>query len=320
MRPRSLCVSIPVLALGLALTTTGMAAAQTVPAAEAPAAPPTPRPAAARAAQPPGLHLDFTLMNAFDGNINREIVPLRSYGLAPGVSLRYEPAGAFGWGYDGAVNEYTGTDRWNRVSHAVSGVMTRRIGGIRLETAATGSWKVPTDDREITRQGEVVERLTTSLSRSTRLQLVGAYRYKYYVEHTGTSGSSPYAGARIEQQFGVSHVAFAYRFQTRESRVRQDRYRRHGYGVAFSTPITRSDELGMEFEYRPQIYEGMVPTSNGLARRRDRRILTNTTYQRPVTSRVNLLALAGFQRRWSNDLSRRFSEPIVALSLRYHWR
>ncbi len=76
----------------------------------------------------------------------------------------------------------------------------------------------------------------------------------------------------------------------------------------------------MEFEYRPQIYEGLVPTSGGLARRRDRRILTNTTYQRPVTSRVNLLALAGFQRRWSNDLSRRFSEPIVALSLRYHWR
>lgn len=320
MSPRSLCISILALALGLALTTTGMAAAQTSPAAEAPAAGPTPPPAVVRTAQAPGLHLDFTVMNAFDGNINREIVPVRCYGLAPGVSLRYEPAGRFAWSYDAALNEYTGTDRWDRVSHALSGVLRHRLGAVRAETLATGSWKVPTDDREITKQAEVVERVTTTLANRTLVQLVAAYRYKYYVDHVETSGRSPYAGARIEQRFGRRHIGFAYRFQTRHSRAVKDRYTRHGYAASFSTPLTRSDEFTTEFEYRPQTYEGLTPTPAGLVRRHDRRILTSASYQRPVSSRVSLLSVAGFQRRWSNELSRRFSEPIVTLSLRYHWR
>ncbi|MEP6594273.1 MAG: hypothetical protein ABJC51_11300, partial [Acidobacteriota bacterium] len=189
------------------MTSAGVAAAQTVPAGEAPATPPAVRTAPVHADATPGLHVDFTVINAFDGNINREIVPLRSYGLAPGVSLRYEPAGSFSWAYDGAVNQYTGTDRWNRVSHAVSGVMTRRLGGVEAETRATGSWKVPSDDREITKQVELIERLTASLSSRTHLQLVGAYRYKYYVEHIDTSGNSPYVGARLDRRYGAQHLA-----------------------------------------------------------------------------------------------------------------
>lgn len=320
MRPAAFRLSTTLLVLGLAVASAGVAAAQTVPAGEAPAAPPVVPTAPAPAGQPPGLHVDFTVMNAFDGNINRESVPLRSYGLAPGVSLHYEPAGSFAWGYDGAVNQYTGTDRWDRISHALSGVMARRFGAVDTETRATGSWKVPTDDREITKQVEVVERLTASLSNRTLLQLVGAYRYKYYVDHVDTSGNSPYMGARLERRYGAQHLTFAYRYQVRQSRARAERYSRQGYAAAFSTPVTRRDDLSIECEYRPQLYRGLIQTPDGLARRRDRRILTSVIYQRPVTTRVSLLALAGFQRRWSNDLSRRFAEPSVALSLRYRWR
>ncbi len=296
-----------------------VAGAQTTASGEAPAAPPAPRPPAAATAHP-GVRVDFTLMNAYDGNLNREPVALRSYALAPGVSVHYEPAGAFGWAYDGALNEYTGTDRWDRLSHTVSGVMTRHRGLMRAETLAVGSWKVPTDDREITKQVELAERLTLALTDATRLQLVGAYRYKYYVEHVETSGNSPYAGARIEHRYGTRHVAFAYRFQTRESRAIRDRFKRHGYAASFSTPLSRADDLSLEFEFRPQTYGGLVPAGNALVHRHDRRILTSATYQRPVTARVNLLGLAGFQRRWSNEPIRRYVEPTLTLSLRYHWR
>lgn len=320
MRPVAFRLSKTLLALGLAVAFPGMAAAQTVPTEEAPAAPPVVRTAPVPAGQPPGLHVDFTVMNAFDGNINRGIVPLRSYGLAPGVSLHYEPAGSFAWGYDGAVNQYTGTDRWDHVSHALSGVMTRRVGAVDIETRATGSWKVPTDDREITKQVEIVERLTASLSSRTRLQLLGAYRYKYYVEHADTSGSSPYVGARLDRRYGAHHLTFAYRYQVRQSRARPERYSRQGYAAAFSTPVIRRGDLSLDLEYRPQLYRVLIQTPDGLVRRRDRRVLTSATYQRPLSTRVSLLALAGFQRRWSNDLSRRFAEPAVALSLRYRWR
>ena len=43
-------------------------------------------------------HVEFTLMNAFDGNINHDPEPVRSYGVASGMSLRYERPGIFSAG------------------------------------------------------------------------------------------------------------------------------------------------------------------------------------------------------------------------------
>lgn len=290
--------------------------------AEAPAAPPAPRPpAAGRLTDRGGLHVDFTVMNAFDGNLNRQVVPLASYGLAPGAALRYDASRAFAWDYAIALNEYTGTDHWDRLSHLLAASMHHGSGRVRSETRAEGTWKVPSDDRELTKQAELSERLTVHATRATSLQFSGAYRYKYYVDHPDSSGPSPYVGARVDRRVGRRGLAFAYRFQTRQSRLRSDRYYRHGYATTFSTPLAGAgDELSISAEYRPQVYQGLVRTNEALEPRRDRRMLLNATYERPLSPRMNLLWLAGYQRRWSNDRSKTFVEPILALTIRYRWR
>ena len=315
-------LSFTLLAGGLFTWAPTGAAAQTAGApTEATADQSAARPAPHPSAGGPALQVDFTLVNAFDGNISREVVPRRSYGLAPGIAVRYAPRGPVAWRYDAALNEYTGTDRWDRLSHGLSAVMDRRRGRWRSETRAEGAWKVPSDDREITRQAEVFERLTVELSEATRLEMFGAYRYKYYVEHAETSGSNPYAGARLLHRFGQRHVGVGYRFQTRQSRARSDRFRRHGYALGFSTPVARAgDTLAIDLEYRPQLFGGLVPAAEALTRRRDRRIVMSATYQRSLNPRVHLLWLAGYQQRWSNDPSRRYADPTLALTLRYRWR
>lgn len=316
------------LACGAALIVPAAAAAQTAATADAPG--PAEAPAAAPAPRPPargrfsdrgGPHVDFTLMNAFDGNLNRQVVALPSYGLAPGAVLRYDTRGALAWDYAIALNEYTGTDHWDRLSHLVGATLNRGSGRIRSETRAEGTWKVPSDDRELTKQAELSERLTVHASAASSLQISGAWRYKYYVDHPESSGPSPYLGARLDRRFGRRGLAVAYRFQTRHARLRSDRYYRHGYATTFSTPLFGpGDDLSLSVEYRPQLYEGLVQSGDDVARRRDRRMLLNATYERPLSPRMNMLWLAGYQRRWSNDRSKAFVEPLLALTVRYRWR
>ncbi len=296
------------------------ARAQIGPSGEASLVRPLPPSADGSAPPTPVLHVDFSVTNAFDGNLTRDEVPLRSYGLAPGVSVRYNPPGPFEAGYDVAFLEYTATDRWDRVSHAVSASMTRRLAGVRLQTRAEGTWKVPADTLDLTRQAEVSERATVALAESTRLQLTAAWRYRYYIDHPETSGISPYLSGRLDRRFGDRHAVVGYRFQTRQSRARADRFRRQGYSVGFSTPVTRpDDELALEFEFRPQIYQGFIDESPDPVRRRDRRVVMTAEYERPVGARITMRWLAGFQKRTSNDPDKRFTDPTVALTLRYRW-
>jgi hypothetical protein len=260
-------------------------------------------------------------MSGFDGNLSREAVPLQAFGVAPGAAVRYRPAGHFAWAYDIALNEYTGTDRWDRMSHALSMVMTRRPGRVRLDTKGAASWKVPSEDGELTKQVEISESVSTNLSDRTRVQLVGSYRYKYYVDHPDSSGISPFVDANVDRRFGPRHFTLGYRFQTRESRARSDSYYRHGYAAIFSTPISKSDDqLSFDVEYRPQTYRRLIESEGALVRRHDERVLASASYQRPLTTHVELLWFTGFQRRWSNDLARRYAEPTVALTVRYRWR
>ena len=311
---------IPSLVLALIVRSAAGASAQT-PGPATTAAPPLQPPVSS-----PALHVDVSLMNAFDGNIDRTPAAGPVVRRGPGTCPPLPPSGFLLRGLRVALNEFTGGPRWDRVSHAASVIFARRPGRFRFDTSAEATWKVPSDDGELTKQIEAVERFTVSASPATSVQFIGSFRYRYYVEHTPTSGISPYAGVTLDHHFGQRHASVGYRFQSRESRLRSDRYRRHGLSAEFATPVRgENDSLSLSFESRPQTFEGLVASGDGLVHRRDGRVLMFARYRRPLGPHVSGLWVAGFQKRWSNDLDEALyrsdarTDPRLPLALRSAW-
>src|SRR6185295_4806779 len=103
----------------MVIAVSGLLARAQTPSAGKPPDPPKDSvagPPASGAQLPPPEHrwrLDLTAVNLFDGNINHDPVPLRSYGFTPAAAIRYDSRAnepAFTFGYEIAGNTYTGTD------------------------------------------------------------------------------------------------------------------------------------------------------------------------------------------------------------------
>jgi hypothetical protein len=265
-------------------------------------------------------YVDFSLMNGYDGNINHDPEPVRSYGLAPGVSFRYEHR-AFELGYDVAFNSYTNTDEWDRISQGVFAMAIHRAGPLRFETGGNVTLKGSSEDRELANEYAFSERVVLKLTSDLRVIGTAALRYKKYPLDPETSGFSPYVGAKLDRRFGDNRLTVGYKYQTRHSEAVRDRYRRHVYSAGFSMPLdVEGDELSVEVEYRPQVYERLIRVGDARVLRRDRRFVMAAAYERPISPRVSALWLAALEKRDSNDPDKRYVSPSLVMTMRYRWR
>jgi len=270
-------------------------------------------------------HLDLALSNVFDGNINHDPVPVRSYGIVPAAGVRYETGGDtdFVWGYEIAANTFTGTDQWDRISHGLYSSVEHRLGTrVRVEASAAATWKGSSEDRELSNEYGASGRTTIRLLERTRLSLGGGYRYKQYPDDPETSGPSPFAVLKVDQRLdGDRRLSVGYKYQTRQSQAVRDRYRRSAYLVSFATPIApRGGRLEAGAELRFQHYERLIKVGSTRVLRRDRRLALDASYRLPVNHRTDVVWFAGYESRDSNDDDKRYRAPAFGMTMVYHWR
>jgi len=270
-------------------------------------------------------HLDLALSNVFDGNINHDPLPVRSYGIVPAAGVRYERSGKteFVWGYEIASNTFTGTDEWDRISHGLYSNVERKLGSrVRVEASAAATWKGSSEDRELSNEYGASGRTTIRLLEHTRLSLGGGYRYKQYPDDPETSGPSPFAIVKVDQRFGDDRrISLGYKYQTRQSQAVRDRYRRSAYQVSFATPLAaRGGRLDVGMEYRFQHYERLIKIGSARALRSDRRLALDASYRLPVNHRTDVVWFAGFESRDSNDEDKQYTAPAFGMTMVYHWR
>jgi hypothetical protein len=283
-------------------------------------------------AQPAGADSDgsrwhgtVSLSNLFDGNINHELDPIRSYGIVPAADLVFESSSdpAFVFGYEIASNRFTGTDEWDRVSHSMYSVWSYRLGSrLRMETEGGASFKGSSEDRELANEFGVSQRLAYRLRKSTRILVVGAYRYKQYSDDPGTSGPSPYIATKFDQKFTDGRrLTIGYKYQRRLSITTRDRYRRSAYTVDYSMPVfTAAERLSFEVEYRPQRYERLIKLPGRQELRADRRFLAGAAYERPLNRRTVMRWMVGVETRASNDPTKHFIAPTFGATVSYRVR
>ena len=270
-------------------------------------------------------HLDLALSNLFDGNINHDPAPVRSYGIVPAAGIRYESSKdpGFAWGYEIASNTFSGTDQWDRISHGLYSSVDQRLGSrMRIEAVASATWKGSSEDRELSNEYGVSGRMTIRMLERTRLSAGGGYRYKEYPDDPDTNGPSPFAVLKVDQKLGGDRrISFGYKYQTRQSHAVRDRYRRGAYTVSFATPIApRGGRFEVGVELRSQMYDRLIKIGSVRALRHDSRIALDANYRRPLNRRADVIWFAGFEARDSNDEEKRYTAPAFGMTMVYHWR
>ena len=271
------------------------------------------------------FHGTVALGNLFDGNINHEVNPVRSYGVIPSGQIVFQSSSdpAFEWGYELAANSFTGTDQWDRISHSMHSAWAYRLGArLRFTTGATASWKGSSDDRELANEIGVSQRIAYKVFSSTRVIVTGSERYKVYPDDPGTTGPSPYFAAKIDQRLPANRkLTLGYKYQRRLSHAVRDRYWRTAFTGGYSTPLFKSGErLSFEIEYRPQRYERLVKVGDHREHRLDRRVIADATYERAINGRATVRWTGGIESRNSNDPGKRFFAPTLGVTISYRVR
>jgi hypothetical protein len=268
---------------------------------------------------------NLSLLNTFDGNINHDPAPIRSYGLVPAASFGYDssPDPRFTAGYDVAANQYTGTDEWDRISHGLRADVNGRAGKRwRFGAAGSATWKGSSEDRELSNEFALSTRAAYRLLKSTRVIVLGMARYKQYPDDPGTSGPAPSLGAKLDQRLpGNRRLVFGYKYEERRSRDERNKYRRNGYSLEFSTPLLVKDgRLTIEAVGKGQTYRRLIKIGSLRELRHDLRSSVHAEYDFPVSPRVMAQWQVGFDKRTSNDADKRFVAPSLGLNLAYRWR
>jgi hypothetical protein len=273
----------------------------------------------------PRWHGTMSLSNLFDGNINHDLEPIRSYGIVPAAEVVFASSSepAFAWGYEIASNRYTGTDEWDRISHSMYSVWSYRLGSrLRFETRGAASWKGSSEDRELANEFGASQRVAFRITSSTRVAVTGAYRYKQYPDEPETTGPSPYIATKLDRKLSDGRrLTVGYKYQSRLSQSVRDRYRRSAYTVDYAFPLSRPDErITIEAEYRPQRYERLIKVAGERVLRRDQRFISGAAYERPLNDRATARWFAGLETRNSNDPDKHFMAPSFGMSIVYRVR
>jgi hypothetical protein len=269
--------------------------------------------------------VDVSLVNSVDGNINHDAVPLTSYGVIPGLALRYESSAdpVVRLGYDVAANTFTATDRWDRISHGLFAVISTRAGKRwRFDTTGDATWRGASDDRELANVFGAEQRVQLRVGGSVRLSAIASYRYKQYPGDPDTSGAVPTIGGKTDVRLAHGHrFTVSFRDQKRLSRAVRDRYRRHAVSLGYSLPILRPDDrLSFGTEYRWQVYQRLIKIGSEQALRRDGRVVVEASYTYPLQPRIDMNWRLELESRRSNDAGKQYFAPAVVMGVVCRWK
>lgn len=306
------------LAACLAAALAGSAAAQDSPPAAPPAPQPTDRDRGAWTAQ---THLSAV----FDSNIDRNDEEIESYGGVVGLLLQYQRrAGRYrvSGEYETAAHQYTTTDRWNRVSHRVRGLVRRELGDRwNVEAVSELSLRGSSEDRNLGDQLVVEPRVNFALDDDSALRLYGALRVRRFDEEPDQNALNRYLGLEFAQEVGRGReweVGFRYEFNDAESDRR--RYLRRTWHTAFATEIGRRDELEFELKIRARRYtDRYVEVEEEDVPRQDHRWIPSVEWSRTIWQGLGVAVKYEFETRASNDPDRSYSGHQAAVSLFHRW-
>lgn len=267
----------------------------------------------------------FKLSNVFDSNIERDVVAVRSYGVVPSLGFNYQNGSSknpLEINYEAASHTYTNTDKWDRVSHAMSMSYGRRLSRrFRAKTEAEISFKGDSEDRDLDNRYTISQRLEYRPFSTSRLQAFAAYRIKRDPADARNNAISPYFGGKLIQALGRKRsFELGYRYESNRTEDPTGRYIRWKYEGEFTTPFLSRGLLTVGASYRPSLYARTIRVDRARVVRKDQRWDFDATWERPLSENLRLELFYELDTRSSNDVRKIFSAHAAGMSFIYQWQ
>ena len=262
----------------------------------------------------------------YDTNIERNKVDaIRSNGFVIGGGARYQSAEirpGITAAYEIARHSYTRSDQFDRISHNLSTVLSRRLSkSLTAETIGEIALKGSSEDRDVGDQYSVLPRLSYKLDPALRLRAYASYRIRKYASDSDRDAHNRYVGAELRSDVGrQSRAEVGYRFETNSARAARRSYTRRTYYADLTRSFGRDDDLYAELRYRSQRYDKRLIAVNGITEpRHDHRITPTIEWTHRFGGGFSMIANYNFENRTSNDADKGYLDHVFALTGRYDW-
>jgi len=294
------------------------------PATRAPAALPSPPPAAD--ATSGRWALEVGQSSVFDSNIDHDVPARRDYGIvfmgAAGWRNRVlKPSLAFR--YEAALHRYADSPRWDRLSHRAEASLEKRLGKrLTTETRAEVSLKGSSEDRELSNQYTILEQLDFRIVRGLELRLLGLARLKRYpAPDQDRNATNAYAGTALRARLRGARLELGSRYEDNAARADRRDYKRWVHAAELAAPLGRRDLVDLEVKLYDQLYP-FREVEDGPAEgdlRLDRRVVASVSWLHRFRDDLGLEVAYKHERRTSNDPDKGFDAHQVGVSFQYRF-
>jgi hypothetical protein len=280
------------------------------------------------AGESPVFWVEAGFGTVFDTNLEHDETNVKSFGFLPSIAFHFqdqESRPALELDYEVAPSAYTNTERFDRVSHALTARFERRLfGRWSAVTEGEASIRGSSEDRDVSNQFIASQRIVYRLTSSLRIEPFYGYRVRRYPEDSsGQDAVNPHFGARLRQRFeGGRRITAGYRYDWNRSQDPRYRYIRRTWEVEYVTPLFgRSDRLTVEGAYKQRTYAArFVEVGDGEVPRRDANWwVLEAGWERPLGRGLGLELRYKFERRGSNDEEKIFSAHQLGGGIFYRW-
>jgi hypothetical protein len=266
------------------------------------------------------LTLELGYLSRFDSNIDHNEDDLDSFGMVPAVmaqlrSSRIKPVALLN--YHVARHNYSGTDRWDRFSHLLVGVLRQdQDGSLRTETRGEISVAGTSEDRDLSNQYQVAQNLEYRFTDDYRLNLYGTLRWKRF-DVRDRNEFKPNVGLEFEQKLANdAELKFGVRWETKIIDDRDGRYKRWTFALDYEVPVSATSELEVFVENRRKLYEfEEIEIDDEDYLRRDFQWRFGVAWTKHLTDRLRFKTDYMFERRDSNNPAKLFDAHLIDMSI-----
>lgn len=260
----------------------------------------------------------------YDSNIERHnLDPVTSYGFVIGGVGRYQSAAVrpdLSVVYEIARHSYTRNEQFDRVSHNLSAVASRRLTRkLTAEAIAEAALKGSSEDRDVGDQYIFIPRLNYRLDDARRLRLYGAYRIRRYDIDADRDAVNRYVGTEVRSDVSdEARVQLGFRYETNSARAERRSYTRRTYDVTYTRSWGNNDLLA-EVRYRSQRYDQRPVDEDDDDPRHDHRVAPTLEWVHRFGRGFSTTANYTFENRTSNDPDNGYRDHAFALTGRFDW-
>lgn len=251
--------------------------------------------------------------NAYDSNIDQNDTNQQAFGVTIGGGISYvddpsEPSIQFS--YESGLHRFSGTDRWNRISHYARGQVSQDSPWRWLKADLIGeiSLKGTTEEREMSNQFNVIPRLNVRLSKRNRVRVLAAWRERRYDE-AARNASNRYVGTEFTHRGrGASEWTIEARVERNHAEGSRYDWDRVSWGGEYVLPLGRKGRLELELKYRRVLYASRtVEIDDEDVLRRDHRWTPTVVWRHAINAATELRLGYTRESRDSNDVRRDFA-------------